>query len=74
METSSQRETALTFECEHRSMRGASKTYVDPAVADPKDHACPALRRALPAIEALTLALPPSGGPGFDVGAQKTRA
>ena len=32
------------------------------------------LRRALPAIEALTLALPPSGGPGFDVGAQKIRA
>jgi hypothetical protein len=32
------------------------------------------IRRALPEIEALTLTLPPSGGPGFDVGAQKIRA
>jgi hypothetical protein len=32
------------------------------------------VRRALPEIEALTLGLPPSGGPGFDAGAQKIRA
>jgi hypothetical protein len=32
------------------------------------------LRRALPEIEALTLAMPPSGGPGFDEGAAKIRA
>jgi hypothetical protein len=32
------------------------------------------VRRALPKIEALTLALPPSGGPGTDEGAQKIRA
>jgi hypothetical protein len=32
------------------------------------------IRRALPEIEALTLALPPSGGPGFDEGAGKLRA
>jgi hypothetical protein len=32
------------------------------------------IRRALPEIEALTLTLPPSGGPGFDEGAQKIRA
>ncbi len=32
------------------------------------------IRRALPEIEALTLALPPSGGPGFDEGAGKMRA
>jgi hypothetical protein len=32
------------------------------------------IRRALPEIEALTLALPPSGGPGFDEGAVKLRA
>jgi hypothetical protein len=32
------------------------------------------LRRALPEIEALTLALPPSGGPGTDEGAIKMRA
>jgi hypothetical protein len=32
------------------------------------------VRRALPKIEALTLALPPSGGPGTDEGAQRLRA
>jgi hypothetical protein len=32
------------------------------------------LRRALPEIERLTLALPPSGGPGADAGAKKMRA
>ncbi len=32
------------------------------------------MRRALPIIEALTLALPPSGGPGFDQGAGRLRA
>jgi hypothetical protein len=32
------------------------------------------LRRALPEIEALTLALPPSDGPGTDEGAMKIRA
>jgi hypothetical protein len=32
------------------------------------------VRRALPEIEALTLALPPSGGPGSDEGAVKLRA
>jgi hypothetical protein len=32
------------------------------------------IRRALPEIEALTLALPPSDGPGFDEGAQRVRA
>jgi hypothetical protein len=32
------------------------------------------IRRALPEIEALTLALPPSGGPGSDEGAMKLRA
>jgi hypothetical protein len=32
------------------------------------------IRRALPAIEALTLAMPPSGGPGCDEGAEKRRA
>jgi hypothetical protein len=32
------------------------------------------IRRALPEIEALTMALPPSDGPGFDEGAQKIRA
>jgi len=32
------------------------------------------VRRALPEIEKLTLALPPSGGPGADAGAKKMRA
>jgi hypothetical protein len=32
------------------------------------------IRRALPTIEALTLALPPSGGPGCDQGAERIRA
>ena len=32
------------------------------------------IRRALPEIEALTLALPPSGGPGSDEAAAKVRA
>jgi hypothetical protein len=32
------------------------------------------MKRALPAIEALTLSLPPSGGPGSDAGAAKIRA
>jgi hypothetical protein len=32
------------------------------------------IRRALPEAESLTVALPPSGGPGFDEGAQKVRA
>jgi len=32
------------------------------------------VRRALPEIERLTLALPPSGGPGADAGAKKMRA
>jgi hypothetical protein len=32
------------------------------------------IRRALPEIEALTLALPPRGGPGGDEGAVKVRA
>lgn len=32
------------------------------------------IRRALPEIEALTVALPPSGGPGHDAGARKARA
>ncbi len=32
------------------------------------------IRRAVPEIEALTLGLPPSGGPGFDEGAQRVRA
>jgi len=40
----------------------------DPAVARAR------IRRALPEIEVLTLALPPSGGPGCDEGAEKLRA
>jgi len=32
------------------------------------------VRRALPEIKALTLALPPSDGPGYDEGAAKVRA
>lgn len=32
------------------------------------------VRRALPEIEALTVSLPPSGGPGSDEGAVKVRA
>jgi hypothetical protein len=40
----------------------------DPAVVRAR------IRRALPEIESLTLALPPSGGPGFDEGAQQVRA
>jgi hypothetical protein len=40
----------------------------DPALARAR------IRRALPEIEALTVGLPPSGGPGFDEGAQRVLA
>jgi hypothetical protein len=38
-----------------------------------RDPVCAELQRALPGIEALTLELPPLGGPGGDEGAARLR-